>query len=164
MTSLDAVLGGQAAGNVLTATGTARRVTVDVPVSQQEIAKRGAQVRISLPGGKTTTGHISSVGTVATADSTDSRSQTGQGTETATIPVSVTLDKPSAAGRLDGAPVTVGFTGTLRKDVLAVPVNALLASAGGGYAVDVVDSTGRVRSVPVGSASSTTTPSRSAET
>lgn len=149
VTSLNAVLGGQAAGSVLTATGTKRRVTVNVPAGEQEIAKQGAKVRISLPGGKTTTGHISSVGTVATAGATDSRSQTGEGTETATIPVSITLDKPSAAGRFDGAPVTVGFTSTLHKNVLAVPVNALLASPGGGYAVDVVESTGRVRSVPV---------------
>ncbi|MCW2915811.1 MAG: efflux transporter periplasmic adaptor subunit [Actinomycetia bacterium] len=149
VTSLKAVLGGQAAGNVLTATSTERQVTVNVPVSQQEIAKQGAEVHISLPGGKTTTGHIFSVGTVATAGSTDSRSQTGQGTETATIPVSITLDKPGAAGRFDGAPVTVGFTSTLHKSVLAVPVNALLAAPGGGYAVDVVESTGRVRSVPV---------------
>jgi hypothetical protein len=149
VTSLKAVLGGQAAGNVLTATSTERQVTVNVPVSQQEIAKQGAEVHISLPGGKTTTGHIFSVGTVATAGSTDSRSQTGQGTETATIPVSITLDKPGAAGRFDGAPVTVGFTSTLHKGVLAVPVNALLAAPGGGYAVDVVESTGREPTVPV---------------
>jgi multidrug efflux pump subunit AcrA (membrane-fusion protein) len=49
---------------------------------------------------------------------------------------------------LDGAPVTVGFTGETRKNVLAVPVNALLADAKGGYSVEVVDSAGR-RLVPV---------------
>jgi multidrug efflux pump subunit AcrA (membrane-fusion protein) len=73
---------------------------------------------------------------------------TGQGTQTATIPVQITLDHPNAAGRLDGAPVTVGFTSTTRKGVLAVPVNALLAAADGSYAVEVVSDTRR-RTVPV---------------
>jgi hypothetical protein len=149
VTKLQVVLGAPATGAVFTASGTERRVTVKLLVSQQNIAKKGAKVRVTLPGGKTTTGHISSVGTVATAGSTNAQSQTGQGTENATFPVSITLDKPGSAGNLEGAPVTVGFTSTEHKNVLGVPINALLGSAEGNYSVNVVDSAGAVHSVQV---------------
>jgi peptidoglycan hydrolase-like protein with peptidoglycan-binding domain len=142
------VLGSTAQGPVLTATDTVRRVTVNLPATRQELAKVGGEVRIQLPGRKTTTGRISSIGTLATAGGgrdggAGGAAPTGQGTQTATIPVQITLDHPNAAGRLDGAPVTVGFTSATRKGVLAVPVNALLAAADGRYAVEVVSDTRR---------------------
>jgi peptidoglycan hydrolase-like protein with peptidoglycan-binding domain len=149
VTKVEAILGAPGGGAVLTASGTERRISVDLPVSKQDIVRKGAKVRITLPGGKTTTGRISSVGTVATAGSTNSQSQTGEGTQNATIPVYVTLDKPSSAGNLDGAPATVGFTSVEHKKVLAVPINALLAAADGSYTVNVVDASGNVRPVPV---------------
>ena len=124
--------GGPAAGTVLTASGTRRLVTVNLPVASQTIAKQGAAVRIELPGGKSTTGHIASVGTVAVAAKTNSQAQTGESTETATLPVSIILDRAADAGRLDGAPVTVAFTSAEHRGVLAVPVAALLAPADGG--------------------------------
>jgi peptidoglycan hydrolase-like protein with peptidoglycan-binding domain len=151
VTKVSAALGAPANGQVLAATGTDRRVTVKLPVTQQELAKTGAKVTVELPGGKSATGHISSVGTVATAgdDGSDGPPQEGQDTETATIPVRITLDHPSEAGRLDGAPVTVGFASGTHKGVLAVPVRALLAQPGGTYAVKVVDATGAGRTIPV---------------
>ncbi|MGH3374760.1 MAG: peptidoglycan-binding protein [Actinoallomurus sp.] len=144
------VLGAPAGGRVLTATGATRQITVSLPVTQQELAVDGARVTVELPGGKSATGHISSVGTVASAsdDGSGGQSQAGKDTETATVPVYVSLDHASAAGRLDGAPVTVGFTSRTHKNVLAVPVQALLASPDGTYEVEVVSPTGR-RAVPV---------------
>ena len=152
ISAVSGVLGAAAQGPVLTATDTVRRVTVNLPATRQELAKVGGEVRIQLPGRKSTTGRISSIGTLATAGGGDGgaggAAPTGQGTQTATIPVQITLDHPNAAGRLDGAPVTVGFTSATRKGVLAVPVNALLAAADGTYAVEVVSGTRR-RTVPV---------------
>ena len=152
ISAVSGVLGAAAQGPVLTATDTVRRVTVNLPATRQELAKVGGRVRIQLPGRKSTTGRISSIGTLATAGGGDGgaggAAPTGQGTQTATIPVQITLDHPNAAGRLDGAPVTVGFTSATRKGVLAVPVNALLAAADGTYAVEVVSGTRR-RTVPV---------------
>src|SRR5437868_8504227 len=115
VTKLQVILGGRAGGSLYTASSNKRQVTVNLPVSQQTIARKGAKARITLPGGKTTTGRISSVGSVATAGSTNAQSQTGQGTENATIPVYVTLDKPGSAGSLDGAPATGGFASTEHK-------------------------------------------------
>jgi peptidoglycan hydrolase-like protein with peptidoglycan-binding domain len=150
VSKVQAVLGGPANGTVYTASDTEREVTVQLPVNEaQTVAHEGAKVRVTLPGGKNATGTISSVGSVATASSTNSKSQTGQGTENATITVTVTLDESSSVNGLDGAPATVRFTSTEHKNVLAVPINALLASAEGQYSVDVVDASGAVRSVPV---------------
>lgn len=149
VTAVSAVPGGPAGGTVLTASGTQRLVTVNLPVASQTIAKQSAAVRIGLPGGKSTTGHIAAVGTVAAAPKTNSQSQTGESTETATLPVSITLDRAADAGRLDGAPVTVDFTSDEHRGVLSVPVEALLAAADGSYSVDVVDDRGQVTPVPV---------------
>jgi hypothetical protein len=149
VTKISAVLGTPAAGEVLIASGTQRRITVDLSVSDQDMAKKGAKVEVTLPGGKTTTGRVSSIGQVATAGATNAQSQTGDGTQNATIPVYVTLDDQKSAGELDGAPATVGFASTEHKNVLAVPVNALLASADGSYKVNVVTAAGTVRAVSV---------------
>jgi len=150
--TVGAVTGGTAQGNLLTGTGTTRQITVKLPVGQQTLARAGARVQVELPGGTRTTGHISSVGSVATSTGTGTDSaqqQPGQNTQNATVPVYVTLDHASAAGRLDGAPVTVGFTSALHKGVLTVPVNALLAAPDGSYAVSVAAGTGGTRRVPV---------------
>ncbi len=149
ISEVDGVLGARAGGKALTATDTIRQVTVNLPVNQQELAKVGRTVRVELPGGKTSSAKITAIGSAATSDSeSDNPADIGTPTDDATIPVYLTLTKPSAAGRLDGAPVTVGFTGDTRKDVLAVPVNALLAGANGAYSVEVVEGTGR-RLIPV---------------
>ncbi|MFD7862458.1 peptidoglycan-binding protein [Streptomyces sp. NPDC057682] len=146
--TLRAALGGGAGGTVYEATGTQKLVTVNLPVSQQSIARKNAPVRIALPGGKTVPGYVSSVSTVATS-SAESGARTGAGTENAVFRVTVTLHTSADVGTLTGAPVTVGFTGSELKNVLTVPVDALLASADGDYSVNVVDAVGKVRSVPV---------------
>ncbi|WP_433788510.1 peptidoglycan-binding protein [Actinoplanes sp. CA-252034] len=149
ITAVEAVPGGPAAGTVLTASGTGRQVTVKLPVASQRLAVPGARVTVELPGGTSTTGRVTEVGTVATAERTDARAQTGVGTESATITVLIGLDRPSDAGRLDGAPVTVAFTSDEHRGVFAVPVNALLATADRTYTVNVVGAGGTVTAVPV---------------
>jgi peptidoglycan hydrolase-like protein with peptidoglycan-binding domain len=132
-----------------TASDTRKVVTVEVPVNEaQGVAREGATVRVELPGGKKVSGKILNVGTVATSAS-GTGAQTGQGTETATVPVTITLGAKSSQGTLDGAPVTVGFSSTEHKGVLAVPINALLATTDTQYAVRVVDAAGTARTVPV---------------
>ena len=54
-----------------------------------------------------------------------------------TLPVTVALDDPSAAAALDEAPVTVHVTDKTVRNVLAVPITALVALTEGGYAVYV---------------------------
>jgi hypothetical protein len=58
------------------------------------------------------------------------------------------LTDATATGTLDAAPVNVGITTDSVKNVLAVPINALLALNDGGYAVEV-DQGGSRHVVPV---------------
>jgi hypothetical protein len=52
--------------------------------------------------------------------------------------VGVTPSHPAATGTWDQAPVRVGITTASVPSALVVPVTALLARSGGGYAVEVV--------------------------
>ena len=136
-------LGGPASGPVLTATSDRHVVTIPLDASGQSEVKAGDPVSITLPDGTTTPGLVSSVGTVATTTSGP-----GQG-PAATIPVQVTLTDPGAAGTLDQAPVTVNITTATAKNVLVVPVGALLAQSSGGYVVEVAGPGNTRRWVPV---------------
>jgi multidrug efflux pump subunit AcrA (membrane-fusion protein) len=53
--------------------------------------------------------------------------------------VDVTPSDPAATGTWDQAPVQVTVTTASVPGALVVPVTALLARSGGGYAVEVVD-------------------------
>ena len=66
--------------------------------------------------------------------------------------MTVRLTHPDAAANLDEAPVSVNIISAQAHGVLAVPISALVALAGGGYAVEVVHGSGTLttrRLVPV---------------
>ena len=160
--------GGGAGGTVLTATGTTPVVTVDLEVTQENLVRPGDGVSVVLPDGTTTAGgRVQSVGTVATCPG-GGGTGTGTGTSggvsggqspcssagsggssgnsnTPTVTVTVTLDKTPPGAALDQAPVNVNITSQRADNVLAVPVNALLALAGGGFGVDVVTPSRAIR-------------------
>jgi hypothetical protein len=139
-------LGGPADGPVLTATSDRHVVTIPLDVADQSQLKTGDTVTVTLPDGASTPGLVSSVGRVATT------TPGSQGNPATTIPVQVTLTDPGAAGTLDQAPVTVNITTATARNVLAVPVTALLAQAkgvGGGYDVEVAGPGNTRRWVPV---------------
>jgi len=131
---------------VLTTSSTSRVVTVSLDAGQQGQVKVGDDVTVTLPDSKTVSATVASVGTVATAASGGSGAGGSGGSDgdngSATIQVKIRLNRPKAAAGLDQAPVLVGITTATVKDALVVPVNALLALAGGGYAVEVVDADG----------------------
>jgi hypothetical protein len=135
-------LGGPATGPVLAATSDQHVVTIVLDTSQESEVKAGDAVTATLPDGTSTPGVVSSVGTVATS------STSPDGTTTTTVPVTVRLTDPAAAGSLDQAPVTVYVTTATARGVLAVPVTALLARPGG-YDVEVAGPGGTRRYVRV---------------
>ncbi len=146
---------GGAGGTVLTATSTTPIVTVDLDVSEEYLVKPGDAVSVVLSDGTTTVGgHIETVGTVAVcpggsgigagggasgsgAQSPCESSESGT-SSAATVTVTITLDSTPPGVTLDQAPVNVNITSQTVGNVLAVPVNALLALQGGGYGVEVV--------------------------
>jgi peptidoglycan hydrolase-like protein with peptidoglycan-binding domain len=134
------------AGPVLSVSSTRHRVAIKLDVAYQARVTVGDPVVITLPSGQTTPGRVASIGSVA---STPPNGGTGDSSSSPTINVGVRLLQPAAAGRLDQAPVSVAITTDSVTDVLVVPVNSLLALAGGGYAVEVVDRAGAHRLVPV---------------
>ncbi len=128
----------------MSATSRTPVVTIDLAAAQQSEVKVGDPVTITLPNNSTTPGVITSVGTVAVTPPSSSGSSSGP-----TITVIVTPTKLSAIGNLDQAPVNVSITNATVTSVLTVPVDALLALANGGYAVEEVTSTGVHQLVPV---------------
>jgi hypothetical protein len=142
VTQVTGHLGGQANGPVLTATSDRHVVTISLDVSAQSQVKAGDTVSVTLPDRTVTPGVVSDVGTVATT------TQAQNGTST-TIPVQVKLTDPRAAGTLDQAPVTVYLTTDSARNVLTVPVTALLAQSSGGYDVEVVGPGNARNYVPV---------------
>ena len=164
--------GGGGGETVLTATSTTPIVTVDLDVSQEYLVRRGDAVSIVLPNGSSTVGgHIASVGNVATcpggggngtgtgagsADQSPCESAGSGNSSTPTVTVTISLDRTPAGAALDQAPVNVNITTQRANDVLAVPVNALLALQGGGFGVDVVTgNTSRLVGVTTGLYSNT---------
>lgn len=110
---------------VLTVTSTVKAVTANLDPTQQDLVHVGDRVSISLISG----------------------TRTASGTVTA-AGARVTI---SLAGREDGTgPVQVSITTAEHRNVLAVPVDALLAAPGGGYQVATLDHGRRLVSVRTG--------------
>jgi multidrug efflux pump subunit AcrA (membrane-fusion protein) len=138
VTMLRAGLGAPASGPVLLASSTTRTVSVALDPDLRSEVRPGDRVTITLPNGSTTPGRVTSVGKVATVSSSNS----GGSDSGPTVPVQIRPSDPSAAGSLDQALVQVAITDQTVHNVLAVPVSALLARAGGGYSVEVVAADG----------------------
>jgi peptidoglycan hydrolase-like protein with peptidoglycan-binding domain len=126
---------------VLAATSTTVVVSMAVPAAQSYLVHAGDAVTVTLPAGDTTAGRVESVSTVATGADASPSPQQGPSDRPAqaTVPAIVTLATPDAAANLDQAPVTVNVTDRSVTGVLAVPVTALVALAGGGYGVYLRD-------------------------
>ena len=164
--AVSAVLGAapQTGSPLLTATSPVPAVLVPLPVNQEYLVKTGDQVTVTLSDGVTTTpGVVSAIAPVAAQDSGSpdagaspgpgsgpggGQGSGGQGSSQATVQMTVKLTHPGAAGVVDQEPVTVNIVSAHARGVLAVPVSALVALAGGGYAVDVVSGASRTL-VPV---------------
>jgi peptidoglycan hydrolase-like protein with peptidoglycan-binding domain len=132
---------------VIVGTGQERVVTIDLEADRTDLLATADAVTIELPDGSTTPGSVISIGTVAEA-TTDEIGNQG----TPTIEVTIALDDPAASSAWDYAPVGVDVVRESREDVLAVPVNALVALLEGGYAVEVVaqDGTSHLVAVELG--------------
>jgi peptidoglycan hydrolase-like protein with peptidoglycan-binding domain len=135
----DAVGPGQ---KVLTYTGTAKAVTVELAAADQRLAKKGARVTVTLPDDTTVAGRVDEVSTIIVPASNPDQSPETK------VEVIVALDNQKSAAAYTLASVNVTFTAAERKNVLTVPVAALLALQEGGFGVEVTDASSS-RYVPV---------------
>jgi hypothetical protein len=133
ITSVSATLGTSTGPGpaIMQATSTSRQVVVDLNAAEQSEVNVGDSAQIALPDGQATPGVVSGIGTVASGSGANS-----------TLPVYITLKHSQAAGSLEDAQVTVEITTASVKDALTVPIDALLALSGGGYAVETVNTRG----------------------
>jgi peptidoglycan hydrolase-like protein with peptidoglycan-binding domain len=127
-------------GPLLTTSSTARVVSIALDTSLEGEVSVGDPVIITLPDSSTTPGRVSYISPVASS---------GGGGGGPTFTVDVVPDDPGATGTLDQASVNVAITTQSVAHALVVPVNALLALAGGGYAVEEVSARGVHHLVPV---------------
>ena len=136
--TLTAAVGDASGGDLYDTARDDAVVSVDLPVGSPLAAVDGV-VSVDLPGHGSVPGRVSDVG-AAVADET---------TGTTTVPVTVSLDDPAAAGDLTEASVQVDFVSEVEEDVLHVPVLALGAAVGDGFVVEVLQPDGTTTAVPV---------------
>jgi peptidoglycan hydrolase-like protein with peptidoglycan-binding domain len=124
------------------------------------VVRPGDRVLVTLPDGTTTvTGTVATVAKVPTASGggssgggssgggasgggssgqsggSSAADGSGSGTGSATYPVTIRIAEPQIPEGLDQAPVQIAITQQRDPNVLAVPVTALVAMPGGGYAI-----------------------------
>jgi peptidoglycan hydrolase-like protein with peptidoglycan-binding domain len=121
--AVTATVGSPAAADVLTVTSTRTVLTLDVPAGVA--VSVGRPVAVTLADGTPVRGRVSAVGTPV------SDPQSGG---PAIVPITVTPRGEADLG--PAGPATGDLVLAARRDVLHVPVTALLALAGGGYAVE----------------------------
>lgn len=143
--SLTASTGDSASGEIMQVTDTTRRVRVALTPANQAFVKLGATVDVTLPDARVVKGRAESIGTVA---NTSTSGQGNNQSTTTTVDLWITLPKPPS-NLLDDSPVTVSLVTARATGVLAVPVNALLALAEGGYGLEVAQPDGSTRLVGV---------------
>ena len=135
---------------IMQTTSTKLVVTVDLDATKQSEAVVGEPVTVQMPDGTTQDGKITAVSPVAVSSTSSSSSSSGSGgssTPTATVPITITLHNSQHVNGLDQAAVSVNFEQQKARNVLSVPVSALLATAGGGY--DIQEAAAPHRLIPV---------------
>jgi hypothetical protein len=122
--------------------------TVSAPLTPNDpTVNPGDAVSIILPSNASTPGRVTAVLPVAAGSGSGANSSSASAG--ASTILTVTPDDPAATGAGSGIGVQVSLTVQQVHDVLALPVSALVALAGGGYGVEVVTPAGVHRLVGV---------------
>jgi peptidoglycan hydrolase-like protein with peptidoglycan-binding domain len=116
---------------ILRTSSTRRVVTVELEADQQSIAHRGQKVGVVLPDGAEVPGEVRGLVATAPAGGEEGGVEEAEPGVEATVAVTGRHRIPA----LDGASVNVLFTERVRKDVLSVPLTALIATGGSRFAV-----------------------------
>ena len=126
---------------LLDVSGVGRQVAVSLSTTQRNLVPVGGAVELSFPDGTTARGRIVDVELVPAPD------EQSEDSLAVTIEPDGRTARRAVSGQLDGASALVTSTDVIAKDVLLVPVTALVAGDDG-YGLEVVED-GRTRIVPV---------------
>ena len=119
--------------NAVTTSGKSlQRVEIQIPVADRELMKTGSKVDIELPDESRILGTIHDIASFAVAPEEGDPF----------LDIAITVDGSTEYFEWTGASVTVHVTKELAENVLASPVNGLLALLSGGYALEIVTPTG----------------------
>jgi multidrug efflux system membrane fusion protein len=152
ITAVNTALGSTGAGAsaILQTTSNHLVVTVNLDATKQSEAVVGESVTVQLPSGNAVSGTIKKVSSVAQSSGNSSSGAGSSSAPSATIPVTIKLTERHPLSGLDQAAVSVNFDQQEEKHVLSVPVSALLATAGGGYALQPATALDRLIAVTPG--------------
>jgi hypothetical protein len=123
-------------------TTTSRAVSVPLTPNDPTVAV-GQQVSIQLPSGVATPGQVTALGPPPPSGSSSSAATSSSSGSGATAVLTVTPAVPGSTGTANGEAVQVSLTVQSVRNVLAVPIAALVALAGGGYGLEVVGLAGQ---------------------
>ncbi|HYN97344.1 MAG TPA: peptidoglycan-binding protein [Pilimelia sp.] len=134
-------VGAPVPADVLAWTGTTRVITTTVERADAGWATSGVKVTVTLPSGRAIPGTVDGIGEEATAAGpVGDTAEPGEGGDAATrVPVTVAVADQKALAAADTGTVEVRRVAKERRNVLTVPVSALLALAEGGYGLEVAD-------------------------
>ena len=127
----------QAGAPLLETTSSEQVVEIELEASRQSLLAVGDEVGLELPDGTEVEGEVAEIGSVARVPASVAGVEPGEPV------VDVTVSLPlGGSGGLDRSPVDVLVTSDSVENALAVPVSALVAVAGGGYALELLDAGG----------------------
>ncbi|MFJ9630149.1 peptidoglycan-binding protein [Streptomyces sp. NPDC101175] len=140
VSSVKAQVGDPVAEDILGYVAPKKVITVPVDAQQVSAIEPGDSVTVALPG-RDVPGTVSAVGDPGQNDSgqNDSAQPDAGDGSTPKTDVTVLPKRASDVADLDDADVQVEFVSEIHKNVLTVPIGALLALSGGGFAVQRPD-------------------------
>lgn len=128
VSALSAQVSAPAAGELLSTTSTSKVITVLADQGEAATVDNGDHATVALSDGTTTPAKVTSVGTAL-------QTQDGGDPSSPKLTITLVLDQPSKLKQVDSADLQVSFAAQTHKQVLTVPISALLALQEGGYAL-----------------------------
>ncbi|MFI9641111.1 efflux RND transporter periplasmic adaptor subunit [Micromonospora sp. NPDC051925] len=128
VSALSAQVGAPATGELLATTSTSKVITVLADQSEAATVDNGDHATVVLSDGTTTPARVTSVGTAL-------QTQDGGDPSSPKLTLTLVLDQPSKLKQVDSADLQISFAAQTHKQVLTVPISALLALQEGGYAL-----------------------------
>jgi hypothetical protein len=127
-------------------------VTTSESSTQLGLLSQGQKVDVQLPDNSIVIGKVTSVGAASSSSSSSSASGASSGgssSSSGSTSLTIALDNPALGNNIAGSSVNVIVTTASVRDVLAVPLGALLATSSGDFIVQVAGANGSLDNVSV---------------